>query len=229
MMFQISAGKSLAVDLGTDYSYTMDKWSSVTQHKISSYPDSIFRNITKSKLTNGLVYIEPSFSFSKLAPKNNIILDGYFQSEKYFSHNRNIIKSLFFVKENKSYKDYTFIHVRRKDYLLYPEFHPTCCVSYYSEAIKTFPNEKFIVLSDDIEWCKKNIKAKNIEYNDSATDLEDLSIMVSCKNAIIANSTFSWWGAWLSNSNQVIAPKFWFGPRGPSDWKDIYPDNWKIL
>ena len=234
MMFQLAAGKSLSLELNTEFAYTMENWQSVTNHKIDHFSTTIFKQISEIALTNlnqkMIVYTEPFFGYSSIPMKNNIILDGYFQSEKHFLKNKDAINNLFFLEKNSSYQDYMFLHVRRGDYLKYPDFHPVCDISYYQQAMKMLGNtNKFIVLSDDIEWCKENIKGKNIEYSNTTTELEDLSIMSSCKGAIIANSSFSWWGAWLSNSTQVVAPKKWFGSKGPQFWQDIYPEKWILI
>lgn len=234
MMFQMAAGKSLSLELNTEFAYTMEKWESVTQHKIDHFSNTIFKSIPEIKLSDltarMIIYTEPFFNYSAIPIKNNIILNGYFQSEKYFSKNKEAIKSLFCINKNMNYQDYFFLHVRRGDYLKYSDSHPVCDLSYYHQGMKNFGNDaKFVVLSDDLEWCKNNLKGKNIEYSNTKTELEDLSIMASCKGGVIANSSFSWWGAWLSGSNQVIAPKKWFGPKGPQNWNDIYSKGWKLI
>ena len=86
----------------------------------------------------------------------------------------------------------------------------------------------FLVFSDDIEWCKNNITGDNIVYIDSEIDYIDLYLMARCDNNIIANSSFSWWGAWLNkNENKkVVAPTLWFGQVVGEDTNDIIPENW---
>jgi hypothetical protein len=86
----------------------------------------------------------------------------------------------------------------------------------------------FIFISDDINWVKENFKGDNIIYSPFKSDIDDLTLMVKCDNNIIANSSFSWWGAYLNkNENKkIIAPKEWFGPNGPKDTQDIIPENW---
>jgi len=230
MMFQLAAGASLSHDLNTDFVYTLDGWNCVTNYNIQNFPNTIFKNLKQVKIDSYVgkinLYREQDFSYKPLPTHGNLALDGYFQSEKYFTHNREHIKSLFDIPVDAKYKDHTFMHVRRKDYLLHSQVHPTCPVSYYKEALNVIGADKVIILSDDIDWCRKNIDIGQAEFSMSKTEIEDLSIMISCKNSIIANSTFSWWGAWLSDSDKVIAPKMWFGPQGPKNWTDIYARNW---
>ncbi len=115
-----------------------------------------------------------------------------------------------------------------------PEFHPSQDISFYKESVSLMvKNTHFLVFSDDVEWCVNNfdfIEKKTFIRNEK--DYEDLYLMSMCNNNIIANSTFSWWGAWL-NKNQdkiVIAPKTWFGSNySHLGTKDLYCDGWKII
>jgi hypothetical protein len=86
----------------------------------------------------------------------------------------------------------------------------------------------FIFVSDDMNWVKENFKGNNIFYSDNSEEILDLTLMSICDNNIIANSSFSWWGAFLNENpnKKVIAPSKWFGPEGPSDTQDIYPTEW---
>ena len=126
------------------------------------------------------------------------------------------------------------IHVRRGDYLNSPNHHPTQNMNYYMRAIKEMPKDSvFLIFSDDIKWCKENFPnlPEKFIFVEGNKDYEDLHLMTHCKNNIIANSTFSWWGAWLnSNSDKiVVAPKKWFGPAlKNNDTKDLYCEGWII-
>ena len=129
------------------------------------------------------------------------------------------------------------VHFRRKDYLKSKGYHHNLDSSYYNQAInlvlKKYPMAKFLVFSDDIEWCKKNLPQKMIAIDTTAEGEDsmfiDMCIMSKCKIHIIANSSFSWWGAFLSRSAAVIAPRKWFGPRGPKDWQSVYVTGWITL
>lgn len=235
MMFQIAAGASLAKEMKVDYSYTYDCWGSSTSYDISKYPTTIFKNIPKIslreiRLENYKKYSEPSFEYQEIPRYDNLVLDGYFQSIKYFKNNTEHIRQLFSVETIDKYLNHTFLHVRRKDYLKYENIHPVCSKDYYMSSLEFINPSNCIVVSDDMNWCKQNFVDSIFEFSDSKDDLQDLIIMKSCKNAIISNSTFSWWGAVLNkNSNMVIAPQQWFGQQGPKNWQDVYCDNWKII
>lgn len=115
----------------------------------------------------------------------------------------------------------TFIHVRRGDYITYSHLYGGVGENYYKKAMTYFPDTHFIVLSDDIPWCKKQAFLAGCEMIDEPDELRTLAIMGSCEGAIIANSTFSWWGAML-NSKKVVYPSKWFSDVKP----DLFPQTW---
>lgn len=165
---------------------------------------------------------------------------GYFQTEKYFKHCAKEVKKEYIFKSHitdrvdKTLEEYkgkrlVSIHVRRGDYLLYPDAHPVCTIEYYNTAMDMLDGQNvfFVCTSNDIEWCKENIKRDNILYNYQDIS-HDMCLISKCQDHIIANSTFSWWGAWLSENEdkKIIAPKKWFGSRYDSwNTKDLYCDN----
>jgi len=131
------------------------------------------------------------------------------------------------------------LHVRRGDYVLDKltnTVHGVCDIDYYTEAIgrmtAAISDPRFYIFSDDMEWAKTNLSINRfpvayIDHNASA-DYEDIRLMYSCKHHIIANSSFSWWGAWLNNygGKKVIAPKKWF--RSLTN-DDLIPDGWLTI
>lgn len=145
------------------------------------------------------------------------------------------------------------LHIRRGDYVsnpLYNQVHGACSLDYYRAAIKLLVegpqsmgrdsgprptdevrNPRFFVFSDDLDWAKDNLKLQHpascMDYNGEDKDYEDLRLMSLCKHHIIANSSFSWWGAWLclNPDKVVIAPEKWFNDP-TKDSKDIVPDSW---
>ena len=110
--------------------------------------------------------------------------------------------------------------------------HPFCGLTYYKNAVECIgENEKFIVVSDDIKWCKEHLKFKNIIFVENSSPVIDLFIQSLCQNNIISNSSFSWWGAFLNNNpgKKVIAPANWFGFKKKYNTSDLIPRNWKII
>jgi len=204
--------------------------------------------IQEGRINLQSVYSERNFKFNPqvLTLSPNTDLYGYFQTEKYFKKYRKEILETFTFKEEYSigattflsekinstsmYKDVVSLHVRRGDYTLYPNHHPVCSDDYYQSAIGKFnlENSVFLVFSDDIEWCKKKFEGENFIFSDTDNPYLDLAIMSLCDHHIIANSSFSWWGAWLniSEDKKVIAPSKWFGPLLVNDTSDIYCENW---
>lgn len=142
-----------------------------------------------------------------------------------------------------------FLHVRRGDYLNLQDYHPPCGLDYYSKALEEFPEDyPVLVFSDDIDWCSQQeifsderfyLSENNERYSHLHKDADgqmrsslipytDLCLMSLCSDAIIANSSFSWWGAWLikNKNKKIVAPNNWFGPSANIDSSDIIPDDW---
>ena len=188
---------------------------------------------------------------------DNVNLDGYFQSEKYFKNiDKEIREDFEFVDEiYKPCKEMIdslgegrkiFLHIRRGDpklqwaYVNLQDAHPLQTWNYYEKALAEFPEDiPVIVFSDVIEWCKEQDFFKPDRFILSETTDEfsdgqrvpwtDLCLMSLCTDAIIANSSFSWWGAWLMNNEdkKVIAPKKWFGRQfAHYDMSNLIPEGW---
>lgn len=185
-------------------------------------------------------------SYCEIPTLDNITLDGYFQDERYFKDYRNDIIKAFNIPKVEGFDDTISIHVRRGDYLNFPDKHPVVTVEYLIDAIGGFLKvgfRKFMFFSDDMRWCKdfamREIAIRNkvtncsfpvtFGYRENTDAFMDLSCMSSCAGHIISNSSFSWWGAWLSsNPNKiVIAPKVWTNV-GKEEWdtENICPKEW---
>ena len=127
----------------------------------------------------------------------------------------------------------TAIHVRRGDYLKFPQHHPTQTVEYFLAGVELLKDktDKFLVFSDDIAWCKANFKFDNIVYIENEKDYIELYLQSLCNNNITSNSSFSWWGAWLNENNNkvVIGPNKWFGSAINHDTSDVIPETWKKM
>ena len=245
-MFQISTAFAISLrDSKTLICETYD--TQVPQKPVQTYENNLFRKI---KFTSEYIphtpYGEPKFSFTEIPSiVGNIRLYGYFQSEKYFSKYRKEILELFDLNEKIQekikdkykkilLKNPTSLHVRRGDYVWLNDYHTNQQPSYYQEAIKLIGDEEhYLIFSDDILWCEENLNfIKNKTFVRDNLDYEDLFLMSFCSNHIIANSSFSWWGAWLNqNENKkVVAPKHWFGKSNSHlETTDLYCEKWHIL
>jgi|TARA_X000000950_G_scaffold273588_1_gene357553 hypothetical protein len=160
-------------------------------------------------------------------------LDGYWQSEKYIINHRDKILSCLDLDIDHDYdfKDSCSIHVRRGDYTKSNGFHPVQTVEYFKQALSIIkPKGNIFVFSDDLDWCKENLKSNqtifvenNLHWKDST--FRDLRLMSLCENNIISNSSFSWWAAWINQNpnKKVICPKKWFGSIYDQDHK---PESW---
>ena len=170
-------------------------------------------------------------------------LVGFFQSEKYFLNVRDELLEDFTFKDGldgiaqdaiKNIENPIALHIRRTDYAKY-QHHPIQPISYYQEALEYFDKDRnVIIFSDDPLWCHDEGTFADDRFLISENDhLLDLAMMRLCSDFIIANSSFSWWGAWMStNENKkVIAPKNWFGPPldGQNDTKDLYCPKWILI
>lgn len=184
---------------------------------------------------------EKHFHFDKdlfnMCP-DEVSLAGFFQSEKYFKNIENEIREDFQFKEQiltpctemiSDLKDSISLHIRRTDYLQNPN-HTALDLDYYKKALSHFNDSSpVLIFSDDPEWCKEQELFDDDRFmiSDSGDQYIDLCLMSLCKYHIIANSSFSWWGAWLSGSDNVIAPNTWFGEGNQDkDTKDLIPDRW---
>lgn len=191
-----------------------------------------------------------SFDPRVLLLKNNTYLSGWWQSEEYFTDIRSLLLKDFSPKNKlpsgtqkliteASNTNSISVHVRRGDYVtnkFAAAHHGTATLDYYNAAalfMKSFmPDARFFVFSDDIGWCKKHLDfGSNTTYvsgNNGKDAYLDMLIMKSCKHNIIANSSFSWWGAWLNENNTkiVIAPRAWYTDPVKNREADIVPNNW---
>lgn len=206
-------------------------------------------NIGKKQLD---LYIEPQFNYSDkfLKIKNNTYIEGYFQTEKYFNSIRDDVFDSFALKNKASAKsakiidqiknsDSVSLHVRRGDYVSNKnanKFHGLIGEPYYKKAIalinKNIKNPKYFIFSDEIEWVKNSFDLpKNSVYiTHNKSGAEDMRIMIECKHNIIANSSFSWWGAWLGQEKDkvVIAPRQWFLDSNVNT-SDVIPERWSQI
>lgn len=197
------------------------------------------------------MYTEREFTFNEdiIRIPDSCTLYGYFQTDKYFNDSEDLIRSQFSfrkshrdkaisyinnIRKNNINSSLTSIHVRRGDYVFSPDHHPVCSLEYYAEAVNKINesgNNKFIIFSDDIDWCKKAFIGDAYIFSDLANPYVEMCAMTLCDNNIMANSSFSWWGSWLNNNPKkiVISPSKWFGSAMNKDTSDVYCKNWIII
>lgn len=175
--------------------------------------------------------------------------EGYWQSEKYFNPVADEVRQAFRFREELMCErtlqlaetlrngNYISVHIRRGDYLLTTDYHGLCSEKYYSDAMYFISNNiedaVFVFFSDDMDWVKENLnknkeKVVFVDWNQGKESWQDMYLMSQCKHNIVANSSFSWWGAWLNtNPNKiVVAPKKWF-EYSPN--YDILPKDWMTV
>lgn len=226
-MFIIATTIAYALREGSDYhipfkSGKRDQFDCYFPHLCSHRDTSNYQIVKEQRfgVYNTLPVIDPG---------QNYKLQGYFQSEKYFKNYRGEIIEAFQIPRYPTQPGLVSIHVRRSDYVRLQHKHPPIDIAYIKDAMTYFRDYRFLVFSDDMDWCKENIK--NVDYWMNPDPIESMAMMASCHHNIISNSTFSWWGAWLNgNDNKVvIAPKRWFGERVQDrvlHTQDIIPESW---
>lgn len=232
-MFQYAAGKALATE--KKESLKLDTSSYNKNHK------RVYSLTAFSHKAPEVGFFETLFT--KLFFKSSY-LDGYFQSEKYFKNITEAIQKDFSLSEplEKKYPDIVqkikntnsvSVHVRRTDYLDKQYRYIVLDQTYYKKAMDvieaSYPNPTYFFFSDEIDWIKKNIPCppgSEFMSGGKYTDAEELILMSMCKHNIIANSTFSWWGAWLNKNPQkiVVTPEKWFTSK--YDDPELLPTEW---
>jgi len=193
------------------------------------------------------------FAFDKdvFSVKIDTYFHGYWQNEKYFKKYRKELLEIFTLKTIHSKtieyqqqiikSEAVSLHIRRGDYVTDTHtnsVHGTCDVRYYKKAVmevlKSKKQAHFFIFSDDLDWAESNLNFINnktfIRLESDIPDHEEMYLMSQCKYNIIANSSFSWWGAWLNQNSdkKVIAPKKWFNGSVLNP-KDLIPNSWVRL
>lgn len=197
---------------------------------------------------------EPHFHYWKDIQdlQKNVYLDGYWQSEKYFSSIKSKLRKKFTFKRiidshnlhlinNIKKTNAVSIHIRRGDYLSNSKansFFGVCPLSYYHNAVNFMSSNvndpTFYIFSDDISWAKKNFKIDKphyfLDHNSGKRNWVDMNLMSLCNHNVIANSSFSWWGAWLnSNPNKIVLYPSKLFNNINIDSSDYCPASWKSI
>ena len=270
-MFQYALGSTLAARRGALFALDRRDFAHYRthayglQHFVLSAPDApqsilprrrgrlhrLLGRLTDSRPLKVVTESGMAFNPAILDLPDNVYLDGYWQSERYFADAAEAIRAAFAIKtapspENRRWLDQigqcpaVSVHVRRGDYVSNASanaVHGTCGLDYYERAISTMRQQLgtdpvFFAFSDDPEWTRQSLPFGGcqhhvIDNNDASTNYEDLRLMASCRHHIVANSSFSWWGAWLNPSPDkvVIAPTRWFRAESFND-RDLVPQGW---
>jgi len=250
-MFQYASLKGIARNRGYEFCVPPEEVFGKKDPLVKEDIFNIYRifNLDKKnkvQVTTNQILMETTHEFDEnlfnTCP-DNVDLFGYYQSPKYFSHIEDEIREDFdFSKEVRKSCQEVFddviggepisLHIRRTDYLVNPN-HPVQPIDYYKEALSMLDDSKKVVIfSDDSEWCQEQEIFSDDRFiisQNSDADF-DLCLMSMCNNHIIANSSFSWWGAWLGKSEKIIAPKNWFADSCASkSVKDMVFSDWTWL
>ena len=239
--YKVHAGYELENVFNLRLNYARD-------YELKKYKLTLWNRLLRKLNAHNSWIVQQDFSYNmkylQLNRKETLYLDGYWQSEKYFKNIVDKVRQKFIFPEldikNKEYlntiqnANSVSIHVRRGDYVNHPLHGGICDLAYYQRAIEYIKqkvnNPLFVIFSNDIEWCKSNLQLENSLYiadNSGDNSYKDMQLMSYCQHNIIANSSFSWWGAWLNNHEQklVIAPSKWFNDPNYNT-KDVIPASW---
>ena len=247
-MFQYASLKGIAKNRGYEYmiSYHADAVNDGIGNMLRTELFDLFDLDVRTGIFNASVVGERQHNFDQELFDNcpdNVVLQGYFQTEKYFKYIEDEIRKDFTFKNAilepckemiEGVEAPVALHVRRTDYVTNAINHPPCTLDYYKKALSHFEaHRNVIVFSDDPAWCNEQelFSGDNFMISENTDNRIDLCLMSLCSDFIIANSSFSWWGAWLSanEDKKVIAPNQWFGKDGYTkdhDTSDMIPNGW---
>jgi hypothetical protein len=238
-MFQWAYGRSLEIKYGKKlYLETSSYSNTFRSYSMNNFPNVSSEIFTSISIRCTEILDSHFYKDIHIDLKSNYILNGYWQSEKYFIEIEDIIRKELSPSDDVLERlrntplintNTVSIHIRRTDYVTSDGFHPVQSFQYYESAIKDIGDYDYLfVFSDDMQWCKDNLKFNNIIFMEGFSDIEDIWLMSLCKHNIIANSSFSWWGAWLNNNTdkKVVAPNNWFGEQANLNSEDIIPKKW---
>lgn len=271
-MFQYAAARALADRLGTDLVLDPREFAHYTLHAygledfcvrarrgepadFSRFPEWQRKLFSRLRWLNPgtRFYAEPSFAFDPAwnSLAGDLLVSGYFQSERYFLPSRTALLADFHPRKPLGARneavaaeargsESVMIHVRRGNYVTDARtlsIHGVCSPDYYRAAIVQLraecANPRFFVFSNDMQWSRENLPlgddAVFVEGNGDAPEM-DIHLMAQCRHHIIANSSFSWWGAWLADTpgQVVIAPDPWFDAPGMAA-PDLLPGHWRRI
>ena len=244
-MFQYSALKGIARNRGFDY--VVPNHREKIDDGLGNKYGTVLFDVFDIKANIGVIetqnYVqEPHFEFSEQLFNecpSNVSLWGFFQTDRYFRHIREDLLNDFAFKPDvveesqpilEQFNDPVALHIRRGDFLINHANHNNLTLDYYAEGLKHFDDDREVVIfSDDTDWCKEQELFSDDRFlvSEGNSSQHDLYLMSRCRDFIIANSSFSWWGAWLADYNKVIAPAKWFGPNNADkNTSDLFCSDW---
>lgn len=239
-MFQVATTYALALDNNDECAFNFSNGSMSQDHPLLTYRNNIFRKLRDLSVDwwGETYYRERRYDYDPIPYSKNLLLRGFFVSEKYFSHRRKDIIELFKDQEtiSKIKLDFTnsvSLHVRRGDYLVNASY--VCPESYYKKALDFIETKAWIdriyIVSDDIPWCKETFKDSRITFIENVPDYYDLYIQTLCTHNIISNSNFSRMATFMNeNPNKVVcAPSVWFGGNMANEIKDQFSNDWNFI
>ena len=260
-MFQFASLKGIARNNGYEYAIpptnVEEEWNDVDVYYRALGEGKAHHQLFQpfkmgATISLNVQYIDPdrpvvqegSFTFNEDLFNNCpdwVDIRGFFQTEKYFKHIRDELKRDFEFKDEilnpckemmESVGNPVSLHVRRTDYTTNPN-HSALGIEYYNEALTHFKDDQVIVFSDDPVWCHDSGLFADDRFliAEGNSGYVDMCLMTMCKGHIIANSSFSWWGAWLAKSEKVVAPSGWFAGSNLEhlDTKDLIPEDWIVI
>ena len=242
-MFQYAGLRGIAAHRGYDFMIPPSDFKEPYQdHQL--FEAFKLKGLTNIGVCAGTYVQEAHFHFDENLYDNmpdNHNVYGYLQTTKYFDIIEEEIREDFEFKNEikapcedmiSTVQDPIALHVRHGDYGC--DNHPICPKEYYDTALSKFDKRRTVVIfSDDPKWCSTEFPDDRFLISEGGDNLADLCMMSMCSDFIIANSSFSWWGSWLSKNpdKRIIAPKKWFGHgyTAAHDTSDLYCDNWEVL
>jgi len=240
-LFQSAATIGYAGENGKMYAFP--EWEYAKHFK--NFPQGAVPKEYKSIKEAGFYYEQLPFA------EGDVGLDGYLQSEKYFKRFDGTVRSAFefndflvdtskiLLKKDRDEQVNVAVHLRFGDYVGNSFYTQLWETEYYASAFFDFANQKntYYIFSDDIAMAQREFNRMGIPENyygkffyvSGYSDIQDLCSMSLCDKIIMANSSFSWWGAWLGTKKHVIAPKEWFSKSAGLDTKDLYCEGWRVI
>ena len=243
-MFQVASTVGIALDHGLQFDFLR----AIEDIQVGKVFD-LRTNLTVMDIAEAVTLEETDLNFQRFVlPRDAkvVSMGGYLQSPLYFAHHTERRRELFSIRQSLLDQalpqapevfdeDTACLHVRRGDYVQLRHIYTQLDRQYYSRALLSIPNiRKVVVMSNDVEWCRNEFQGLPYEIiYSSASFLHDFSLLSQCSNLVIANSSFSWWAAFLNTRvKRVIAPSPWYkrdGPLAYANTPDMYLSSWRVI